>query len=74
MQDESRNTIIFLVCALALFVLYNFFVLAPAAKRHQLEQGHAAAVAQAQAVAATPPAGATPLQPPARAWRSRRPR
>ena len=65
MQDESRNTIIFLVCALALFVLYNFFVLAPASKRHALEQSHAAAVAQAQAVAASPPAGAAPLQPPA---------
>ncbi|HEV2530368.1 membrane protein insertase YidC [Phenylobacterium sp.] len=63
MQDESRNTIIFLVCALALFVLYNFFVLAPASKRHQVEAAHAAAVAQAQAVAATPPGGAN-LAPP----------
>jgi YidC/Oxa1 family membrane protein insertase len=56
MQEESRNTIIFLVCALALFVLYNFFVLEPASKRRQAEQQHAAAVAQAQGPAARPAA------------------
>ena len=43
MQEESRNTIIFLVCALGLFILYNFFVLEPAAKRRQAEAAHAAA-------------------------------
>jgi YidC/Oxa1 family membrane protein insertase len=51
MQQESRNTIIFLVCALALFVLYNFFVLEPASKRRQAEAQHAAAIAQAQGAA-----------------------
>jgi len=55
MQQESRNTIIFLVCALGLFVLYNFFVLEPASKRRQAEAQHAAAVAQAQGPAATSP-------------------
>jgi YidC/Oxa1 family membrane protein insertase len=63
MKDESRNTIIFLVCALALFVVYNFFVLQPAAKRRQAEAAHQAAAVQAGAVAANPPGGA-PVHPP----------
>ncbi|THD82517.1 MAG: membrane protein insertase YidC [Phenylobacterium sp.] len=58
MQDESRNTVIFLVCALALFVVYNFFVLQPAAKHRQIEAAHQAAIAQAAGVAASPPGGA----------------
>jgi YidC/Oxa1 family membrane protein insertase len=56
MQDESRNTIIFLVCALALFVVYNFFVLEPAAKRRQADQQRAAAVAEGKGPAAKPAA------------------
>ena len=64
MQDESRNTIIFLVCLIAMFILYQFFVLQPAAKRRQAETAHQAAVAQATAVAATPPPGAV-VPPPA---------
>lgn len=56
MKEESRNTIIFLVCALVLFVVYNFFVLEPASKRRQAEAQHAAAVAQAQQPAAQPSA------------------
>ena len=32
-DDSSRNTIIFLVCALVLFVLYNTFFLEPQQKR-----------------------------------------
>jgi len=51
MQDDSnRNTIIFLVCALALFIVYQMFVLEPAAKRRQAE----AAAAHSAAVAAAP--------------------
>jgi YidC/Oxa1 family membrane protein insertase len=56
MQEESRNTIIFLVCALALFVVYNFFVLEPAAKRRQAEQQRAAVVAEGKGPAAKPAA------------------
>jgi len=48
MQQESRNTVIFLVCAVVLFFVYNMFVLEPAAKRRQAEAAHQAAVAQAQ--------------------------
>ncbi|MFC3067669.1 membrane protein insertase YidC [Phenylobacterium soli] len=62
MQEESRNTIIFLVCAFGLFLLYNFFVLEPAAKRRQAEAQHAAAVAQAQGPAAARPGA--PVQVP----------
>jgi YidC/Oxa1 family membrane protein insertase len=36
-DNNSRNTIIFLVCAVALFVLYQVLVLDPAAKRRQAE-------------------------------------
>ncbi|WP_091736347.1 membrane protein insertase YidC [Phenylobacterium immobile] len=50
MKDETRNTIIFMVCAVILFVGYNFFVLEPAAKRRE------AAAAQAQRAAAAPAA------------------
>jgi YidC/Oxa1 family membrane protein insertase len=51
MQDESnRNTIIFLVCAVLLFFIYQRFVLDPAAQRHQAE----AARARAEAAAAAP--------------------
>jgi YidC/Oxa1 family membrane protein insertase len=63
MQDESRNTIIFLVSALALFLAYNFFVLEPASKRRQVEAAQAAATAQLQSPAAATASGA-PLAPP----------
>jgi YidC/Oxa1 family membrane protein insertase len=45
-QDNSRNTIIFLVCAVALFFAYQFFVLEPAAKRRQAEQARVATTEQ----------------------------
>ena len=59
MQDETRNTIIFLVCAFALFVLYQTFVLQPAEKQQAqvAAQQRAAAAAQATTVGANPPAG-----------------
>ena len=37
-DDSSRNTIIFLVCALVLFIVYNTFVMEPAARRRLAEQ------------------------------------
>jgi YidC/Oxa1 family membrane protein insertase len=45
-QDNSRNTIIVLVCAVALFFAYQFFVLEPAAKRRQAEQARVATTEQ----------------------------
>jgi len=56
MQDDSnRNTIIFLVCAVALFFIYQHFVLDPAAARRQAEaRQQQAAATQTQAQAQRP--------------------
>jgi YidC/Oxa1 family membrane protein insertase len=54
-NDSSRNTIIFVVCAVAILVLYQMFVLDPAAKNRQVERQQAVAIAQAQAVKAGVP-------------------
>ena len=52
-DDSSRNTIIFLVCALALFIVYQQFVIGPAQKKHDAEAAKQRAVAaQTQAAAA----------------------
>lgn len=55
-DDSSRNTIIFLVCALALFVVYQVFVTGPAEKKHQADlarqKAQAAAAAPASATSA----------------------
>ncbi len=56
--DSSRNTIIFLVCALALFFAYQQFVLDPATRRHDAEV--AAAKAAAPAAATLPGAPGAP--------------
>ena len=48
-DDSSRNTIIFLVCALALFIVYQVFVTGPAEKKHQAELAHQKAVAAQKA-------------------------
>lgn len=54
-KENSRNTIIFVVCAAALLIVYQFLVLEPAAKRRQAEQrAHAAAVVQNPVAAAAP--------------------
>jgi YidC/Oxa1 family membrane protein insertase len=55
-DDSSRNTIIFLVCALALFVVYQVFVTGPAEKKHQADLAR-----QKAAAAAAAPAVATPV-------------
>jgi YidC/Oxa1 family membrane protein insertase len=57
-NDNSRNTIMFFVFAIAILALYQTFVMNPAAKKHEAE-ARAAAAAQAQHPAAAP--GATPL-------------
>ena len=53
-NDSSRNTIIFMISAVVILVLYQVFVMDPAAKRHQAELKAAQAV-QAQQQAAAPP-------------------
>jgi YidC/Oxa1 family membrane protein insertase len=60
MQEESsRNTIIFLVCAVALFIIYKHFVLDPAAAQRQAQLARAnPAAAVAPAHPGVPP-GAT---------------
>ena len=44
-QDNSRNTIIFVVCALALLVFYQIFVMAPAQRKAEAEEKSRAAAA-----------------------------
>jgi YidC/Oxa1 family membrane protein insertase len=62
MQDETnRNTIIFLVCAVALFFIYQTFVLGPADKRHMAElKAKQAQVAQTVAAPGSPSLSAPP--------------
>jgi YidC/Oxa1 family membrane protein insertase len=55
MNKDNRNTIVFTVCALALWLLYQMFVLDPIAKRRQAElRAHQAAVAAAPLQMAAP--------------------
>jgi YidC/Oxa1 family membrane protein insertase len=63
-NDSSRNTIIFVLCAMAILVIYQVFVLGPEAKKAQLQRAQAAAVAQHNAPAAPNP-GAIGVLPPA---------
>jgi YidC/Oxa1 family membrane protein insertase len=46
-NENSRNTIIFMVCAMGILLLYQVFVMNPEAKRHQAE-ARALAASQAQ--------------------------
>jgi YidC/Oxa1 family membrane protein insertase len=61
-DDNTRNTIIFVVAAILMFLGYQFFVLGPAQKRAQAEQSRQ----QAAAAAAPPAAGGVRPQPTAR--------
>jgi YidC/Oxa1 family membrane protein insertase len=55
MDKNNRNTIVFTVCAAALIILYQFFVLGPLAQKREAEQkAHAAAVAAAPLEMAAP--------------------
>jgi YidC/Oxa1 family membrane protein insertase len=47
-QENTRNTIIFVVCAVAIFLLYDLFVLRPATERRQAEVQRARVSAEAQ--------------------------
>jgi YidC/Oxa1 family membrane protein insertase len=64
MQDDSnRNTIIFLVCALALFAVYQVFITGPAQKKHEAELARQKAVAAASAPASAAAPGALKAPP-----------
>jgi len=57
-NDDSRNTIIFVVCAAVLLVVYQVFVIGPQAKRQKADLSHqppaAAATAASPGVAGAP--------------------
>jgi YidC/Oxa1 family membrane protein insertase len=59
-DDSSRNTIIFLVCALALFIVYQMFVLEPAQKRKAAELKAHPPAAAAQLLPGAPALNAPP--------------
>jgi YidC/Oxa1 family membrane protein insertase len=62
MNDNNRNTIIFVVVTMVLLLVYQVFVVAPMDKRRQAEAEHAQAVAAAQAkAAAMAPPGSQPV-------------
>ena len=61
-DDSSRNTIIFLVCAVLLFFVYQHFVLDPAMARRQAE-AKARAAAEATAPTQAPGAPGVPAAP-----------
>jgi YidC/Oxa1 family membrane protein insertase len=59
-DDSSRNTIIFLVCALVLFIVYQTFVLGPAQKRKEAELKAHPPAAAAQLLPGAPSLNAPP--------------
>jgi YidC/Oxa1 family membrane protein insertase len=64
MENQStRNTILFVVCAVAIMVVYQVLVLTPQARKHQLELQKAAAVAAAQHAAGAPAPAAPGVLP-----------
>ena len=58
-QDNTRNTIIFVVCAVAIFIFYDLLVLRPQAEKRQAEFERAQTSAQAQ----LPPGAVRPADP-----------
>ncbi|MBO9706784.1 MAG: membrane protein insertase YidC [Caulobacter sp.] len=48
MQNDNKNTLMFIICAFAIFIGYNFFVMAPAQKKAEA-QARAKKAAEAQA-------------------------
>ena len=60
-NDNSRNTIIFVVSAMLILLAYQFLVLEPAAKRRQVEAERAAA--EAPVAPGTNPVGRDPALP-----------
>jgi YidC/Oxa1 family membrane protein insertase len=54
-QDNARNTIIFIVCTVAIFLIYDMFVLRPNALREEAERKRAQVSAEAQTPGQTRP-------------------
>ena len=54
-QDNSRNTMMFVVCAVAILIVYQFFVMGPANQRRTEAARQQAAIAAANPVAAATP-------------------
>lgn len=63
-NDSNRNTMIFVLCAMAILVIYQVFVMGPENKKLQAQRAQAAAMAQHNAPAASTP-GAVGVLPPA---------
>src|SRR5262249_33818881 len=61
MQEDNKNILLFIVCTALLLIVYQIFVLGPAAKRRQVEErAQQRAVAEGKAhPAAEPPAFVT---------------
>ncbi len=60
MENDFKNLILFVACALVLMAVYQFFVLGPEAKRRQVEaKARAAAEEQAPKTPSAPPASLT---------------
>ena len=58
-HDNSRNTILFVICAVAMLILYQFFVLQPAEQRRQVEAARTKAAATQAAPGTIPGAPST---------------
>ena len=61
--DNARNTVIFVVCAVAMLILYQIFVLEPQAQRQRAEAERAAAAQQTPSPTARPGAPASTAGP-----------
>ena len=55
MQQDNRNMVVFVIAAAALMIVYQIFILGPAAKKRDAEQRAAQAVAAAHANSPTAP-------------------
>ena len=64
MQQDNRNMVVFVIAAVALMLVYQMFVLGPAAKKRDAEARAAQAQAVAQSKAPTAPAAAITLTRP----------
>lgn len=65
MNEDTRNTTIFLVCAFVLFIAYQFLVMEPAQKKREAEAKSKAAAAATLPSAAVPRPGAPTVAVPA---------
>src|SRR5688500_14740829 len=71
-KNDSRNTIMFVVCAVAMLIVYQVFVLRPSEERRQAEARNRALAAQQNPVAAAAPGAAAVVNRPQAAGASPR--